>query len=157
MDTSKSVINQLKEMLLLFQPEPITTLPSIEPHIPLADAPSTIPRNPLLEAKPILKTPAREQRVHVTPEKKVSFLIPNTSTLSIIPNPPGPAALPSSRDPPVYQQPTALVVSPEPTVPGTPHYYTQPSACVYSHLNYDYSLFYRFLPFSVHPIPYVNT
>ena len=56
----------------------------------------------------------------VTPEKNVSFPIPNTPTLPIVPTPLGPAALPHSRDTPVYQQPTALIVPPEHTVPETP-------------------------------------
>ena len=61
-----------------------------------------------------------EQRDFVTPEKKVKFPIPNTPTLPTVPTQPGPVALPRNRDTPVYQQPTVLVVPPEPTVPATP-------------------------------------
>ena len=70
-DTSTSVINQLKDMLLHFQPKPITTLPSIKPHIPLAQATSNIPRIPFLTAKSVLKAPAREQWVITILEQRV--------------------------------------------------------------------------------------
>ena len=80
-DTSTSILNQLIEMLLLFQPKPITNLPSIESHIPSAVATSNIPRNPSLNAKSTLKTPAREQRAYVTPEYIIPFRIHPRSLL----------------------------------------------------------------------------
>ena len=106
-DKKTLAIDQLKDLLLLFQPEPISSLPEISPHIPLADAPSIVPQNPLLISKSSLKTPVREQRVitapeqrvFITPGKKVSFPIPEMPTLPIVPNPPRPAAQPRSRDP----------------------------------------------------------
>ena len=94
-DKSTSALEQLKDMLSLFQPEPISSLPIIANHTPLAEATSTIQQNPLLKQKPILKDPVREQRVFTTPEqrvfvtppKKVNFPIPNTPTLPIVPPP----------------------------------------------------------------------
>ena len=50
-----------------------------------------------------------EQRVYVTPDKKVNFPIPNTPTLPVAPPIPGPASQPRGRDPQYISSPQSLL------------------------------------------------